>query len=243
VPADVDGIALAGTGTRALANHVHDLVRPCGSNGGIVAGDAAYAARRLEIVGNAVEDIGAGPRDGSCSLLHGIYAAVPGVLIANNVVARALGDGITSWHAATRLTIVNNTVVDNGQDGIRLGNGDAGGTRAGNTRSYVANNVIAGNAGDAVSESGPRRVANTLADNTFHGNGRDVFDQWGGSEEASTTVGAPRFADAAAGDLRPAPGSPLLGSGTVDRAPTTDLLGARRGDRITRGAYQKPASR
>ena len=42
---------------------------------------------------------------------------MPGVRIVNNVVARALGDGITSWHAATRLTVVNNTIVANGADG------------------------------------------------------------------------------------------------------------------------------
>jgi len=240
VPADVDGIALAGSHSRAVGNLVHDLARPCRHSGGIVAGDAAYATHDVEIIGNFVHDIGEGPRNGSCSLLHGIYAAVPGVIIANNIVARALGDGITSWHAATRLKIVNNTIVANGQDGILLGNGDAGGTGTGNTGSYVANNIIVHNHGDAISEGGPRAVSNTVVANTFYANGRDIFDQWGGSAEASTLIDDPAFDDLAADDFRPMPWSPVLGSGTAIGAPTTDFPGARRGTSITRGAFQKP---
>ena len=240
VPAPVDGIVLAGSHSRAVGNLVHDLDRPCASNGGIIAGDAAYAARDMAIIGNYVHDIGTGERDGSCSLLHGIYAAVPGVVVANNVVVRALGDGITSWHAATRLRIVNNTVVANGQDGILIGNGDAGGSEAGNTGTYVANNILAFNAGDAMSEGGPRNVSNQVVANIFYGNGRDIFDQWGGSKEWSTLDDDPMFADRAADDFRPLRGSPALGSGTAFGAPTTDFLGASRGFSITRGAYQNP---
>jgi hypothetical protein len=240
VAAAVDGIVIAGSHSRAVGNLVHDLDRPCASNGGIVAGDAAYAARDIAIIGNYVHDIGTGERDGSCSLLHGIYAAVPGVVVANNVVVRALGDGITSWHAATRLRIVNNTVVGNGQDGILIGNGDAGGTPEGNTGSYVANNILAFNAGDAISEGGPRNVTNQVVANIFYGNGRDIFDQWGGSKEWSTLDEDPMFADRAADDFRPLQGSVALGSGTAFGAPTTDFLGASRGSSITRGAFQDP---
>jgi hypothetical protein len=240
-PADVDGITISGSHSRAIGNIVHDLDRPCGPSGGIVAADDDYAARGMAIIGNVVRDIGRGPRDGSCSLLHGIYAAVPGVIIANNLVVRALGDGITSWHAATRLTIVNNTLVANGQDGILLGNGDDGGTAKGNTGSYVANNLIVANAGDAISEGGARPVHNRLVRNTFHDNGRDLFDQWGSSTETGTQTRDPAFADPAGDDYRPRAGSPALGSGTVWRAPTTDILGIVRGRSVTRGAYQEPA--
>jgi pectate disaccharide-lyase len=237
-PAEVDGIAISGSYSRAIGNRVHDLARPCRPSGGIVAGDAAYTAHDIAIIGNYVHDIGQGPRDGSCSLLHGLYAAVPGVVVANNVVVRVLGDGITSWHAATRLRIVNNTVVDSGQDGILIGNGDAGGSEEGNTGSYVANNILAFNAGDAISESGPRNVSNQVVANIFYGNGRDIFDQWGGSDESSTLVDDPMFADRAADDFRPLPGSPALGSGTAVGAPTTDFLGAPRGVTISRGAFE-----
>jgi hypothetical protein len=241
VRAEVDGIAIAGSGSRAIGNLVHDLARPCRPNGGIVAGDEAYTAHGIEIIGNYVHDIGEGPRDGSCSLLHGIYASVPDVVIADNVVARALGDGITSWHAATRLTIVNNTVVASGQDGILLGNGDAGGTEAGNTDSYVANNILAFNQGDAISEGGPDDVSNHVVSNLFHGNGRDIFDQWGGSAEESTVYDDPLFADRAMDDLRPLRGSPALGSGTAMGAATTDFLGTVRGEPPTRGAFEEAA--
>ena len=238
--ADVSsGIALAGSYSRAIGNHVHDIPRPCRSNGGIVAGDAGYRARNIEIVGNWVHDIGAGPRDGSCHLLHGIYAAVPGVRVANNVVARSLGDGITSWHAATRLTVVNNTIVGSGGDGILIGHGDAGGTGRGNSNSYVANNVIAGNAGDAISEGGPRRVFNAFRANTYFDNGGDRVDHWGTSVEDGTRRDPLVFVGAAVDDYRLPPGSPAGGTGTSVGAPAIDFLGVRRARAgISRGAYE-----
>jgi hypothetical protein len=240
VPAEVDGIGLAGSGSRAIGNHVHNLARPCAPNGGIVAGDARYAARGMVIARNYVHDIGRGARDGSCSLLHGIYAAVPRVRIVNNVVARALGDGITSWHAASALTIVNNTVVDNGADGILIGNGDMGGTAHGNTGTYVANNVVVGNHADAVSEAGPRRVRNTYARNVLYGNGRDIVDQWGRSVESGTLTGDPLFSDAARDGFFLLPGSPALASGAVADAPRLDFLGVLRGRSVSRGAFEEP---
>jgi hypothetical protein len=233
------GIALAGSSSRAIGNHVHDIPRPCRSNGGIVAGDARYRSRNIEIVGNWVHDIGAGPRDGSCHLLHGIYAAVPGVRVANNVVARALGDGITSWHAATRLTVVNNTVVGNGGAGILVGHGDAGATGSGNTHSYVANNVIADNAGDAISEGGPRRVFNVFRANTYFGNGGDRVDHWGASVEEGTRREPLTFVGAAVDDYRLLAGSQVGVRGTRIGAPAIDFLGVRRDPAsIGRGAYE-----
>ena len=70
-PDVTSGIALAGSDSRAIGNHVHDIPRPCSSNGGIVAGDAGYRATNMEIVGNWVHDIGSGPRDGSCHCCTG----------------------------------------------------------------------------------------------------------------------------------------------------------------------------
>jgi hypothetical protein len=238
VRAEVDGIGLAGSGSRAIGNHVHHLVRPCRHNGGIVAGDARYASRGMVIARNYVHDIGRGPRDRPCSLLHGIYAAVPRVRIVNNVVARALGDGITSWHAASRLTIVNNTVVGNGGDGILIGNGDAGGTAAGHTGSYVANNIVVHNHADAISEAGPRRVRNAYSHNVLYGNGRDLVDDWGGSIERSTITGDPLFSNAARDGFVLLPGSLALASGTVADAPRLDFLGALRGRSVSRGAFE-----
>jgi hypothetical protein len=229
------GIALAGSYSRAIGNHVHDIPRPCSHNGGIVAADADYRAHDMEIVGNWVHDIGAGRRDGSCSLLHGIYAAVPGVRIVNNVVARALGDGITSWHAAARLTVVNNTVIDNGGDGILIGNGGAGGTAEGNTNSYVANNVSAGNAVDPISESGTHPVYNNFVSNTYFGNVADRVDQWGTSVERGGRTDPVTFAGAAVDDYRPTSAV----AGTRLGAPAIDFLGARRPPAGgTRGAYE-----
>jgi hypothetical protein len=233
------GIALAGNYSRAIGNRVHDIPRPCGDNGGIVAADDRYRAHDMEIIGNWVHDIGSGPRDGSCHLLHGIYAAVPGVRIVNNVVARSLADGITSWHAATRLTVVNNTVVGSGGDGILIGNGDRGGTRRGNTRSYVANNLLAWNHGDSISEGGAHPVFNTYRANTYFSNGRDLLDQWGSSAEKATRKDPPGFVNPAADDYRLVPSSRAADSGTSHGAPARDFRGSRRSrGGISRGAYE-----
>ena len=239
--ADVtSGIALTGSYSRAIGNRVHDIPRRCQDNGGIVAADDRYRAHDIEIIGNWVHDIGSGPRDGSCHLLHGIYAAVPGVRIVNNVVARALADGITSWHAATRLTVVNNTVVGNGGDGILIGNGDRGGTREGNTRSYVANNLLASNVGDAISEGGAHPIFNTYRANTYAGNGRDRLDQWGASKEQATSTAAPGFTNATDDDYRLLHASAAAGSGTRRGAPARDFDGSRRAPGgVSRGAYEE----
>jgi hypothetical protein len=95
------------------------------------------------------------------------------------------------------------------------------------------------NHGDAISEGGPRDVSNIVVANTFYANGRNIFDQWGGSTEAMTLIEDPAFDDLAADVFRPMPWSSVLGSGTATGAPTTDFVGVRRGASITRGAFQK----
>jgi hypothetical protein len=238
-PSLINGIALVGDHSAAIGNEVHDIPGPCRSNGGIVAGDSTYSTRDMVIAGNWVHDIGTGPRNGSCHLLHGIYAAVPGVRIANNVVARVIGDGITSWHAATHMTVVNNTAVDNGAAGILIGNGDAGSTSAGNTDTYVANNVLAGNAQVAIVQGGPRGVHNTYRDNSYFDNGRDGVLYPGDSVVVGSLIGPPGFVAPEQDDYRLVPGSINAGSGTVAGAPEIDFLGCvRRGGGVSRGAYQ-----
>jgi hypothetical protein len=153
------GIAAEGDHDAVVGNHVHDLVVACsGPNGGagIGLGGGAFAAYRnhdARVDGNVVERIGTGPLDGSCRTVHGIYASVPRVTIVNNVIYRAIGDGITSWHAASSLTVANNLSMGNGGAGILIGSGDTGATGAGNVDTLVSNNILYRNASYGIADS------------------------------------------------------------------------------------------
>ena len=153
------GIDVAGSYSRAIGNRVHNIAIPCVGNGGAgIDLSGSEVGRDQAAVGNLVTDTGSGPRNGSCRLVHGIYASVPGVTIETNVIARATGDGISSWHSATNLIIANNTSVENGGAGVLIG----GNVRPFNQTSYVVNNIAAYNYAGGVVEccdASPRAAA------------------------------------------------------------------------------------
>jgi Right handed beta helix region len=152
-------ILLEGSHDAVVGNRVHDLAVPClvSGNGGagivVGGGRAGYRNYGGFVARNLVERIGSGVRDGTCRLVHGIYAAVPGATIVNNIVHHAVGDGITSWHAARELTIANNLSAMNGGAGILIGSGDAGATGAGHRGTLVSNNIVYRNVLYGITES------------------------------------------------------------------------------------------
>jgi hypothetical protein len=223
--------------TRALGNHVHNLPIACsGSNGGagidFEGGALNFTTQGQEAIGNLVEDIGSGPLDGSCRRVHGIYAAVPGGKIMNNIIRRAVGDGVTSWHAATNLTIVNNTAVDNGGNGVLVGSGDNGAT-SGNINSYVANNIVYHNALNGITESSDgvhkpannRYVDNLLYDNRYNCISCSTYSKGG---ESGTINADPLFVDYTGGDYHLQSSSPAIHKGAAFDAPSTDFDGITR---------------
>jgi hypothetical protein len=237
-----------GSYSRAIGNHVHDQNVTCGGNGaaGIEAQGwqhGGYNGHHQEIIGNLVEDIGVGPRDGSCSLVHGIYTAVPYVTVANNVVRRAIGVGIHAWHAAAYNRWVNNTVVDNGSHGLMVGNGDTGASAG--QGFYVANNVAVGNRDYAIAECcdssaiGPNTYVNNLG--WENGYSRVVQSIRNGGTETGSLNADPLFMNRTAGNYLLSRGSPALDSGTAANAPTSDYVGTLRpqGGHVDRGAYER----
>jgi pectate disaccharide-lyase len=237
------GIGVDGSHDSVLGNHVHRIAAPCDGNGGtgivIGGGRNGYENHGGRIDGNLVENIGAGARDGSCRLVHGIYAAVPGVTIANNIVSRAAGDGITSWHAARALTIVNNLSVLNGGAGVLVGSGDSGATDAGHTDTLVANNIVYRNALSGIRESsdGDHHVGarNRYLNNLAFGNDGDAdsgIETLADDATVAGTVSAdPGFARPSARSalsygLRTK--SPAVDAGTRAGAPRHDFDGSRR---------------
>jgi hypothetical protein len=215
----------------------------CVPGGGIVASgwhDGGYNGSHQEILNNRVEDIGVGLRDGTCSLTHGIYSAVPFVRIANNVVARALGVGVHLWHAAAYNDIVNNTIVDSGGSGVTIGNGDRGASVA--QGDYVANNIITGSTEAAIVECCDVTLfgSNAYVNNLGWRNGSGQELRTGGAWRATGWVEAdPLFMSST--DYRLRHGSPAIDSGTATRAPANDYIGAPRprAAGVDRGALER----
>jgi hypothetical protein len=235
------GIDVEGNYSRAIGNHVHNLAIRCrGPNGGAgIDLSGSETGHGQEAISNFVSDVGTGPRNGSCRLVHGIYASRPGVKILTNVVARSLGDGITSWHSATNLIIANNTSVSNGGNGILIGGNDL----PFNRESYVVNNIAAFNWRGGIVEccdASPPFGARYIDNLTFGTRqGPDGPRPDGPSAAIWGTVHTrPRFVNRADGDYRLQPGSPAIGTGTILGAPARDIDGyIHPTRRVNRGAF------
>jgi hypothetical protein len=246
------GIAMQGSYQRAIANRVHDVVIACGGGGvnggaGIVAGSGNpdYRNHDLEVAGNLVHDV-VGTPTRRCNGVQGIYAAVARVRIVNNIAYRNGHDCITSWHAASQLTIVNNTVADCPAAGITIGSGDTGAGPRGNHDTFVANNLVLRNRQGIVETTDgqhPVGRGNHYVDNLIFASGPlDAFRPGNSlSREASVsgTLGTdPRLLP---GDhYRLTAGSPAIDAGTKMRAPSSDFDGVARpqGRRVDIGAYE-----
>lgn len=234
------GIDVEGNHDAVVANHVYDLELPCRTGGyggaGILAGGGKNRYRNHDtlVARNLVERIGSSSPDAACRLVHGIYAAVPRVRIVNNIVVGAAGDGISSWHAARELVIVNNLSTENGGDGIGVGSGDDGATR-GNAKTLVANNIAYRNDSGGITESsdGNHRVGpgNRYLHNLVFANQADSLGVMPGAMVSGTIDAAPLFTREATGDGQqyfPASSSPVVDAGTVAGAPRDDFAGLAR---------------
>jgi hypothetical protein len=245
------GIEVEGSNDGVAGNRVHDLAAPCAAGAGIAVGGGSdgYHQHDVLVTGNVVERIGTGPRDGSCRLLHGIYAAVPRVTVVNNIVQGAVGDGITSWHAARDLTIANNLSMLNGGAGILVGSGDAGATAAGHTDTLVSNNIVYRNALYGITETsdGSHRVGpgNRYLHNLAFGNR-------GGDLSSASGVGGLYSGEIVARNLNADPlltgpryrlraESPAVDAGTCAGASRRDFEGAARpqGRAVDIGPYER----
>jgi parallel beta-helix repeat protein len=244
-------LGVSGSYSRIIGNHVHNSTAGCVSGGGIVIAGyqhGGYNGVGGEVSGNVVEDIGVGPRNGTCSTFHGIYSAIPRVLISNNVERRALGHGIHLWHAARDNTIVNNTVSDNGESGILVGAGDDGATGVTpiGTGNFVANNIVEGNVEWGITQccdDSPAWGRNSYVSNLGWRNGYGNYaPELIGNLEPQAVVTGSLYGDPDFLGLtdRPATNSPAIDSGTSNHAPATDLNGTPRplGGGVDRGAYE-----
>jgi hypothetical protein len=252
------GIVVPGSNVRVLRNRVHDVTVACdgglNGGGGIVAGGGRpdYANHDIQVIGNLVHDV-VGTPSRRCGGVQGIYASVARVSIANNVVYRNAHDCITSWHAATELTIANNTALDCPGAGITIGSGGPGATGSGNVRTVVTNNLVVDNGqgvvetSDGVHRVGPgNRYLNNLVFRSGSGDLRPGDAPSRGAVVSGTVSSDPRLMGPA-NAYRPRTGSPAIDAGTTTGAPRSDFDGVRRpqGRRIDIGAFEwrSPAGR
>lgn len=173
------------------------------------------------------------------------------VLVANNLVVRSGNAGITG-NTASNVTIVNNTLVDNGYINALIAAGAAdpqvagqtvndGGIRLqGGSGITVVNNLIVAPAGtyalDPSTGLTPTEV--TVADNLVVGTPVVNNSAFAGG---FTTIMDAEFVDAANGDYRLTSASPAInaGSNSVSSLIGTDITGAARTDgMIDVGAFE-----
>lgn len=243
------GIYLGGNSNVARNNKVHDICidsstfnRVSGGQGGAgILVDGWYGGLNSSAIGNVVYDIG--PNDRNSNLVHGIYQSTSGSVI-NNVVYNIVGDGITSWHDAHDINIINNTVVGARGEGILVGAGDGGvrggalSSRAGNYFNVI-NNIVVGNRKYGIDEEGRTGSNNYFYNNLAYDNGYGNTHLQNG-RISGTIVADPRFVNASGGDFHLTSASPAINAGVSSSAPSTDHDGAARpqGGAFDIGAYE-----
>jgi len=241
------GVLNNGSNTLISNNHVHNLTvsAGCDGNGGAGIVNANYSASNGDVIGNVVHDIG---KPGACNGVQGIYSSIKGGKIMNNVVYRVSAFGIHLWHAATDITIANNTVFANGSSGmgggIVIGTGDSpGGVQLKNTR--VVNNIVYANPRSGIEQycySGQSCIGsgNSVANNLVSGGGSVIMKV---GSATGTIGGDPKFVSynpAGTGDYRLQSSSPAVNKGSASGVPATDILGEARpkGGAFDIGAYE-----
>lgn len=242
------GVVNYGSHTLMSYNHVHDLrvSGGCTGSGGAGLDDADYASTDTDIIGNVVHDVGV---PGSCNTVQGIYKSNLRGRIMNNISYRNAAFGISLWHAANELQVINNTVFANGSassgGGIIIGRGDTGGGVMTNTR--VSNNIVYDNRRYSIVQycnSGEACIGtgNTVANNLIYANGQGIVMLAGAA--TGTIAADPLFVNyqptMTTGDYHLQRTSPALDKGSSLLAPTIDIDGVARpqGAGYDIGAYE-----
>jgi parallel beta-helix repeat protein len=243
------GIFNEGSNTRMIGNLVHDVsIGGCASLGGAGIEDGNWNASNDDVIGNWVYNIG--DYNTTCAEVHGIYKANRGGHIYNNVVYRSQGWGIHLFHAATNVTIANNTIFNNAYGGIVIGgeSGDFPGGSGVNDNTLVTNNIIyrnglpSGAVGYGIEEYGDVGGNNHYINNLVSQNGPANWNLLHASPQGTIDAnpGFVNYQDNGSGDYHLQSGSPAINAGTSQGAPSFDFsLGARPiGGAWDLGAYE-----
>jgi len=204
-------------------------------------GVSAEQTCRLSITNNYIHDNGGS----SGEIDHGIYfrRQLCPSLIANNLITRSVGRGIslhdnTSTNKIENVTVVNNTIVSNGSTGILMATN-------GGTGNVVANNVIANNGltykyKQIRVKSGTN--GNTVANNVVWSPtaSQSGVELWSGTSNTvvRNVMLDPMFM-AKYSNLQLQSGSPAIGLADTKWAVSTDYMGKTRDASPDAGAYER----
>ena len=147
------GIETLASYSHIFGNLVHDVAGGCKLgqfNLGGAGINLVTPGHDVDIVGNVVHDIGDYLNPHGCESTHGIYvengpspnAGGYSTRAWNNIIYRNEADGITSWHCATQMVLVNNLIFENGQMGVLVAANDPSCI---NDSSVVNNNIVVHN--------------------------------------------------------------------------------------------------
>ena len=230
-PTTCNGIINYASYVRIVGNQVHDVGLDhvaCKYGSGIV-NHQNRAGHDNDIVGNRVHDVGDYAH--ANALQHGIYHSNLRGHIWNNVVFRCAGWGIHLWHAANQVVIANNTVFNNANGGLLIGDGDdSGGFLNGVVNDYtiVINNIVyrngqqSGASGYGIEEYGRTGRHNQYLNNLVYQNGPKDWKLQNGITPRATIENDPQFVNYqpdGTGDYRLRPTSPAIDAGSVPDSP------------------------
>ncbi len=256
----VNGIYTRGDYTTIEHNKIHGILP--GTCNGIGGSGVQLDSSHNQVIGNYVYQIG--PQQGSplypCSYVHGIYFLRQYGLAAENIVFQASGYAIHEWHQASDITVVNNTLFNNGFGGILVGN-DGRGDPPQNNNSFTDNNIVFANGKFGIHECCNKAytgLCNLFGNNLLSGNPVNIELQKG--SQTNTKIADPMFvhyAGNSSGDYHLQPHSPGIGLGRMTDGsatcgthvtfPSFDFSGSARpssagGHGITVGAYESRTS-
>lgn len=236
------GIYSYGTNCTISGCKVHDLLRnataftaaDAGNGSAGIEVDGFDAGVNMNLIGNLV--FNQGPDASSSSTAgHALYHAGEGS-IKNNVIYNVAGLGVSLWHGAISIDIINNT-VDNARDGgILVGSGDSGVGPGTGDNCNVRNNIVR-NCSIGILEGGQTGVNNTYQNNLTFSNTTN-FSLQNGLTATGTVTSDPLHVDRTNHDYHLQGGSPAINAGTASLAPADDFDGVTRTGNPDIGAFE-----
>jgi hypothetical protein len=227
-------------GFRVVGNKVHDTTgKKHGGEGidakesvqdGIIESNTVWNLPRLGIYVDSWNGLAKGlvvrrnvVHDCSCGIAVSSEdgGTVDDLTIANNVIYanRERGIVVSAWEKngpKRNITIVNNTVVANGNKQANWGSGIAL-EKTDATGVVIRNNICSRNIGNQISDESGRGPV--IDHNLFEGGRKGANDAKG---EAAVS-GDPLFVDAAKADYHLLPNSPAINAGSKELAPADDF--------------------
>lgn len=252
------GLDNYGSHTLASGNYIHDIATwGCPSYGAGI-NDANFEAVDVTEQQNLVVRVGP-PGGSNCGGTHGIYHANTNGRVQNNIVAAVSGFCVKVGHNASNDLVVNNTLVNCGFGGIYIG---SYGTNSASvpfppaSGDHINNNIIT-NSGTAtgakplaisIEDSASTNNSLSFSHNLFWANASNTIRfSSGNGTQTGTVVANPLLASGAlngTGDYHVLSGSPAIGHGTPQYAPSQDFSGVSRPQKqgYDIGAYESTSS-